>query len=226
MVLTCTAVLCAYFSVSPWGGFGANTGIADAHNLTWKLAMALAGSAAPNLLDSYEGERRPVAIRCGEQALARSDIYSRFAIETADNKAELQRQIDINAVILRYRYPNAVQQAGSDQPTEHVDSMRAQTGTRFPHAWINHNSQRRSTLDLFDLTTYAVVAGPAAGDRWRDVAVPSYVAGVDFEWADAGANWSELTGLSDDGAVLVRPDGFVADRSDEGFHSKAKQRAA
>lgn len=45
----------------PTGGFGMNTGIQDGHNLAWKLAGVLDGWAAPELLDSYESERRPVA---------------------------------------------------------------------------------------------------------------------------------------------------------------------
>jgi 2,4-dichlorophenol 6-monooxygenase len=48
---------------SPHGGLGLNSGIQDAHNLTWKLAAVLAGTASPRLLDSYEPERRPVARR-------------------------------------------------------------------------------------------------------------------------------------------------------------------
>ncbi|MCW2994652.1 MAG: 2-polyprenyl-6-methoxyphenol hydroxylase-like oxidoreductase, partial [Conexibacter sp.] len=48
---------------SPMGGLGLNTGIQDAHNLSWKLAAVLAGQASPALLDSYEPERLPVARR-------------------------------------------------------------------------------------------------------------------------------------------------------------------
>jgi FAD binding domain len=46
---------------SPAGGQGINTGVADAHNLAWKLALVAAGRAADTLLDSYGTERRPVA---------------------------------------------------------------------------------------------------------------------------------------------------------------------
>ncbi len=46
---------------SPFGGQGMNTGIGDAENLAWKLAMVVTGTAAPALLDSYEAERRPIA---------------------------------------------------------------------------------------------------------------------------------------------------------------------
>lgn len=46
---------------SPAGGQGMNTGIQDAHNLAWKLALVATGRAHPNLLDSYDAERRPVS---------------------------------------------------------------------------------------------------------------------------------------------------------------------
>jgi 2-polyprenyl-6-methoxyphenol hydroxylase-like FAD-dependent oxidoreductase len=46
---------------SPAGGQGLNTGILDAHNLGWKLALVASGRAPDTLLDSYGAERRPVA---------------------------------------------------------------------------------------------------------------------------------------------------------------------
>ena len=45
----------------PFAGAGLNTGIRDADNLTWKLVMALRGSAGASLLETYEAERRPYA---------------------------------------------------------------------------------------------------------------------------------------------------------------------
>ncbi|THA70112.1 aromatic ring hydroxylase [Streptomyces sp. A0958] len=57
----------------PSGALGLNTGIQDAHNLAWKLAHVLAGTAGEALLDSYEAERRPVAQRVVERA-----VYSLF----------------------------------------------------------------------------------------------------------------------------------------------------
>jgi 2-polyprenyl-6-methoxyphenol hydroxylase-like FAD-dependent oxidoreductase len=46
---------------SPVGGQGMNTGMQDAFNLAWKLALVTGGAARPALLDSYDAERRPVA---------------------------------------------------------------------------------------------------------------------------------------------------------------------
>jgi 2-polyprenyl-6-methoxyphenol hydroxylase-like FAD-dependent oxidoreductase len=61
----------------PNGGFGGNTGIHDAHNLAWKLAMVLKGIASPKLLDTYEIERKPVSKFTVEQA------YTRYVTRTA-----------------------------------------------------------------------------------------------------------------------------------------------
>ncbi|XP_024008245.1 uncharacterized protein LOC18992343 isoform X2 [Eutrema salsugineum] len=46
----------------PAGGFGMNTGIQDAHNLAWKIAALLQGSANSSILNTYETERRPIAL--------------------------------------------------------------------------------------------------------------------------------------------------------------------
>ncbi|MCX4680599.1 FAD-dependent monooxygenase [Streptomyces sp. NBC_01433] len=53
----------------PSGALGLNTGVQDAHNLAWKLALVLDGAADDALLDTYESERRPVARRVVERAL-------------------------------------------------------------------------------------------------------------------------------------------------------------
>ncbi len=58
---------------SPTGGQGMNTGIQDAHNLAWKLALVARGRALPSLLDSYEAERRPIA----KELLRGTDLATR-----------------------------------------------------------------------------------------------------------------------------------------------------
>jgi putative polyketide hydroxylase len=49
--------------MTPRGGMGMNTAVAEAHDLAWKLAWVLHGWAGPDLLDTYEAEWRPVGIR-------------------------------------------------------------------------------------------------------------------------------------------------------------------
>ncbi len=57
----------------PTGGLGMNTGIADAHNLCWKLGLVLSGRAGEALLDTYEQERRLVAQQNCEESLQNFD---------------------------------------------------------------------------------------------------------------------------------------------------------
>ena len=180
----------------PWGGFNANTGIADAHNLAWKLAHVLNGAAKPALLDTFEGERLPVARRNGEQAWLRTDFDARFHIRNADNAGFFDRLIDYGQLQMRYRY-------GVDDT---VESLRAQPGTRFPHAWIEYQGRRCSTLDLFG-DGYVSIGGAHAP---RPETGPAYRTNIDFRFIDELVTWRALTGLTDDDAVSIRPDGFVA----------------
>jgi 2-polyprenyl-6-methoxyphenol hydroxylase-like FAD-dependent oxidoreductase len=62
----------------PTGGHGANTGIADAVDLGWKLAGAVAGWGGPGLLDSYQAERRPVALFNREMCANLLEVWLRF----------------------------------------------------------------------------------------------------------------------------------------------------
>jgi 2-polyprenyl-6-methoxyphenol hydroxylase-like FAD-dependent oxidoreductase len=64
---------------SPMGGQGMNTGLQDAYNLAWKLALVIGKQADPILLDSYEAERMPVA----HKLLATTDRAFRFMVSTS-----------------------------------------------------------------------------------------------------------------------------------------------
>lgn len=66
----------AAHSFPPTGGLGLNTGVQDAHNLAWKLAAVLRDEAGPELLDTYEVERRPVARINLEHSVANFDQMS------------------------------------------------------------------------------------------------------------------------------------------------------
>ncbi len=179
----------------PWGGLNGNTGLADAHNLAWKLARMLHGEAAPGLLDSYAAERQAVARRNGRQAQLRSDYELRFGLRTDANREAFDQIRDGGELLMRYRYTQG----------DTVDALRAQPGTRFPHAWIEHAGETRSTLDLFGRDAVRI-GGPAApaGDGLR--------AGVDFRFLNDGVDWQSLTGGDDAVLIEVRPDGFIASR--------------
>jgi 2-polyprenyl-6-methoxyphenol hydroxylase-like FAD-dependent oxidoreductase/heme-degrading monooxygenase HmoA len=79
----------------PAGGQGMNTGIQDAWNLSWKLALAVRGEASPGLLDSYDAERRPAGRAIVDRAVA---IAFTDEMDMEDEKAQflLEMQMTMN----------------------------------------------------------------------------------------------------------------------------------
>ncbi len=105
---------------SPSGGTGLNSGVQDAHNLGWKLALAVRGEAAPDLLDSYEAERRAtdeanirrsdaLEARVEADPAALADVARQFAVETADPAAV---RAAVFAARVESRYPDSPIAAG------------------------------------------------------------------------------------------------------------------
>jgi hypothetical protein len=160
----------------PTGGFGLNTGVQDAHNLAWKLALVLAGRAPATLLDTYEAERRPVAqsntdwsvrnFLDGGTAVGPGNMMATMQIEAGGPdvpavRAQLQRDIDgerdhFDALgqDLGFVYETgALVPDGTDLPAvadraaEYVPNARP--GSRAPHCWLHRGDERISVLDLF-----------------------------------------------------------------------------
>ena len=104
----------------PTGGFGGNTGVADAHNLAWKLAFVSSGLAGSGLLSTYDAERRPIAALTVEQA------YSRYVlrVDTTLPKDDLMPPLDDAAIELGAIYRSSAVWA------EHDAEHRARAATR------------------------------------------------------------------------------------------------
>jgi tetracenomycin A2 monooxygenase-dioxygenase len=200
----------------PAGGFGANTGIHDAHNLAWKLTAVLNGWAADELLDSYDAERRAVGSAMARQAMVRNRIRHGHADE--QTRAEM---VDDIIVTLGYRYASrAVVGGRPDAPVLSPElDLSGDPGTRAPHVWLDHDGTILSTIDLF-WGGFVLLTG-SLGSGWIEAAervskqlgVPlraySDLTSIDRDWATA-------YGVGDEGAVLVRPDAFVAWRTENG----------
>jgi putative polyketide hydroxylase len=207
----------------PNGGFGGNTGIHDAHNLAWKIALVLKGHAEPRLLESYALERKPVAEFTVGQA------FTRYVLRTAPwlkPTQPIDPQVDDFNIELGYLYgaPDAV----------HADprTTRGRPGSRAPHVWLTRSastSDRVSTLDLFgNFVLFAgpggaswVKAAPAVADEFGHLPLDVYRVGHDLSDVEGTGGpmgqplgFCEQYGLSDTGACLVRPDGFVAWRAE------------
>ena len=101
---------------SPAGGQGMNTGLQDAFNLTWKLAMVLRGEAPEELLDSYDAERHPVDARIQRETdvMLRSFLLRNPALKAARDLAAralvplrlVQRRLagDLSGIGVNYRF--------------------------------------------------------------------------------------------------------------------------
>ncbi|GMH41411.1 hypothetical protein BSKO_09321 [Bryopsis sp. KO-2023] len=84
----------------PAGGFGMNTGVQDAHNLAWKLASVLKGGSGREILDTYETERRPIAVSNAELSVRNWNEASEVpsAIGLNPSHADLLRKISSDVV--------------------------------------------------------------------------------------------------------------------------------
>ena len=195
----------------PTGGFGGNTGVQDAHNLAWKLALVLQGKAAPELLDTYDAERRPVGVFTVEQAYAR--YVTRWAHYLAGNGiAPIVNDLDVDLGYC-YRSP-AVIPDGSDDGSQVLPARETggRPGTRAPHLWLDDRRQT-STLDLCG-KNFTLVTG-AEGGCWREITqAAARIIGIEIDFHQVSVPaFSPAYGIGPSGAVLVRPDGMVAWRA-------------
>lgn len=152
---------------TPTGGLGYNTAIEDAVNLGWKLAAVLQGIAAPALLDSYEAERRPLALRNTGYARGFADSLGLFLVDpeieadselgaAARRKAgeylegHARREFNIPGVTFGGRYDGspAILSDGSAPPEDAANlyTPSACPGGRPPHLWLDDDS---SLFDRF-----------------------------------------------------------------------------
>lgn len=210
----------AAHSMPPYGGYGGNTGIHDAHNLTWKLAAVIGGRAEPELLVSYDAERRPVAAFTVEQA------YSRYVTRAAPFLAKngMDPVVSDANIDLGYHYRSAAVIADGDDHGEIQHDPRVskgRPGTRAPHHPLTGGGKVTSTLDLFG-RNFVLLTGPGQS-VWREraslaaralnISIDVHSIGANGDYPDADGGFADAYGISATGAVMVRPDGFVAWRA-------------
>ncbi|WP_197499592.1 FAD-dependent monooxygenase [Mycobacterium sp. 1245852.3] len=230
-------VLCgdAAHQFPPTGGLGVNTGLQDMHNAMWKLALCIRGLAGWSLLKTYEDERRPPAIATIQQCLENHRNLAQLAaayyypaaidITAEEAKRESRRFGNHFGVELGTVYRSAaVIDDGTTPPDVDDDysdyTPSATPGCRAPHIWLGNEREPISTLDLFG-ASFTVLTGPdghswrtAAADAARQLGVPLVSYAIDDPGlADHSDTFFDHYQIGHDGAVLVRPDGYVAWRS-------------
>ena len=221
----------AVHQMSPTGGFGMNTGIGEAVDLSWKLTAVLEGWGGDKLLDSYEVERRQVAEMVTDEG-ARN--YTQFAklsngseIDQNNTEGELlrkkltqelydlqmDREYDTDGIVLGYHYEGSsiILPDGTPEPEFNamVYNETARPGHRAPHAWIDEG-EKVSILDLFGrgftlLRFDSSVSVHGLVEAFNKRNMPLIVEDIDQE---------NISAIYECKLVLVRPDGHVAWRAD------------
>jgi 2-polyprenyl-6-methoxyphenol hydroxylase-like FAD-dependent oxidoreductase len=223
--------------VIPTGGLGMNTGVGDAIDLSWKLAATLAGWGGPNLLASYEVERRQV----GERNVAASRFASqgrrkwramwRPSIrddtpEGAEARANLARVADVeqrktNEMVgaeVGYRYvgsPLIVEEPGEGPAHDFMNYVPSTfPGARLPHVWLKDGTAVQDRVGYGHGYTLLRFGGPGGTGG---VGGAGDLGALGRAFAAYGAPFAVLD-LPDEHArdvyrydlILVRPDLHVA----------------
>jgi 2-polyprenyl-6-methoxyphenol hydroxylase-like FAD-dependent oxidoreductase len=205
---------------SPMGGQGMNTGLQDAYNLAWKLALVLSNRADQALLDTYEAERRPFALKL----LATTDRAFRIVVSEnrfagmlrthviprvaafAMKRTQVQRTafLTLSQIGIRYRDSSLSQTLGS------VPESAPHAGDRFPWLRLKFDARgpREDLFQKLDDTRFnlLVIGQPApstAGLPLGDAQV--HVVPSDKE-NDAALAAASITSPS---YYLLRPDGHI-----------------
>jgi hypothetical protein len=226
---------------SPVGAQGMNTGMQDAWNLGWKLALVVRGDAEPKLLDTYEMERWPV----GRNLLRYTDrLFSVFIRVMSGNPlaAWFRRTIVARVLPLVFRLPRlrtwafrfvselAISYRGRSSVFEGRPRLRSgpRAGDRFPNASVVYDGQQAHLQDHLELGAFTLfLCGPL--ESWSSPTVrrltDAYARLIAVRYlnrerradvlADDSGDVLSALGLrtpADVAQYLVRPDAHIAFR--------------
>jgi 2-polyprenyl-6-methoxyphenol hydroxylase-like FAD-dependent oxidoreductase len=200
---------------SPAGGQGMNTGIQDAVNLAWKLALVVRGLAADALLDSYQAERHPVAV----DVLRFTDRFTKFAtmrnpmaralrgaLLAILSRTTLARRMlarSLSELRVSYRGSSIIHEDGAN-PTW----QGPRPGDRLPD--VPYGTGR--LYDLLRPGRHVLLWLPGDGGPTINRAAPDGLVDV-HRVADDSHHLRDLLAASGECLYLIRPDGYVAYRS-------------
>jgi len=209
----------AAHTMPPTGGLGGQTAMQDGYDLAWKLAMVIHGQAGAELLTTYEAERKPVCDMT--VALQTANYVERMR----PDRKELQTSAPITdymSVAFGYRYRSAsILQDVPDDGALVEDPARptGRPGTRAAHVVFDYRGKHISSLDLIG-RDFVLLTGPAGASWARAGTALAYRCGVPLSIYRVGADlvdvnhkWEDRYGVTSAGAVLLRPDGYIAWRA-------------
>ncbi|KAI1667285.1 Monooxygenase FAD-binding [Pyrenophora tritici-repentis] len=220
----------AAHTMSPTGGHGLNTGIGDVMDLSWILHALLEGWGGPGLIEAYNVERRPIAIRNGAGSTRNFSIWmdrqGRDKVLDEGPEADEQRralgekmasnlreEFQALGLALGYNYAHSFiivhdgSPAPPDEPSVYVQTARP--GHRAPHYWLKDGT---STIDLFTHGDFVLLC--FGKEKSGDERIEEAAAKVGLPLHRVSITEPEAKALYKDRLVLVRPDGMVAWRGD------------
>jgi pentachlorophenol monooxygenase len=213
----------------PTGAQGMNTGIQDAHNVAWKLALALGGTAAEGLIASYDAERRPV----GEEVVGRTVRNAQKGIGTGENdldtvlRREAQLLIDYgDSPIVGAGEDTAALRAGRRAPDAAGLTRAAVTGSvrlftvldRRRHTTLLYAGAGATPADVARAEDFAATAIEAAHGQMDVYLVAAPDADVDDTvlplLRDSGGEFASRYRPRPGAVFVIRPDGYLCFSAD------------
>ena len=182
---------------SPAGGQGMNTGLQDAANLAWKLALVLRGAAPESLMQTYNAERHPV----GEAVLKQSGAMLRMGMVTGARKfiVEHLAPVALSLPVVRHKL---VEFLTEEAVSYREGPLADATSSHRIHSGDGWPLSRGAQAELLLLGAAAKDAAPDTFGGPNGLPLTVTRAEVDDHLAEALGH--------DSGALLVRPDGAVA----------------
>jgi 2-polyprenyl-6-methoxyphenol hydroxylase-like FAD-dependent oxidoreductase len=222
---------------SPAGGQGMNTGIQDAFNLAWKLALVLRGNAPAQLLASYHLEREPVArdvLNLTDRITRVATMRNSIAQSVRDFLLPRVSGIDFVGDRIADRLAELNVSYRASPIVENQGGGRLKAGDRAPDAELrDENGRAHRLFELFREPRHVLLlfcggsGSPAANSEELGSAISGLPAGTIDSYrvvrgqSDSPAELRDTSGLAhfaygliEGGVVLVRPDGYIGYRSD------------
>lgn len=209
----------AAHTMPPTGGQGGSAALQDGADLAWRLWLVLTGQAGPEFMDTYDAERRPIGALTADAQLA--ELGRRMPPAARVGYPE-PLEDPLNALFgHRYHSTAILDEPGDDGSIlENPRQGGGRPGSRAPHLVLDWDGQHISTIDLFG-SGFVLMAAKQGGQTWMDagrvvkerLGVHLTRLPVDDELLDVEGRFAEQYGVSGGGAVLVRPDGYVAWRA-------------
>ncbi|MEV4562994.1 FAD-dependent monooxygenase [Nonomuraea sp. NPDC049419] len=209
----------AAHTMPPTGGQGGSTALEDGCDLAWRLWLVLSGQAGPAFLDTYDAERRPIGRLMADSQLANLGVRMPPAARVGYPEP---LEDPIGVLLGRRCHSSAIIDEPGDDGSI-LEDPRVPTGrpgSRAPHVVLDWDGQLISTIDLFG-TGFVLLAAKPGGQVWMDagrlvkdrlgIGLTRLLVGD--ELVDVEGRFMERYGVREGGAVLVRPDGYVAWRS-------------